>query len=143
MIESHLRQIFTIFFEVHVPVREDEAMIDKILDTARSMATPDRLMSRKVLRLKIEINVGLSIDVDEDDDDYCCYYDADEDSALNSVPDQSLNLGPLPHCVVCLQQFMIGSSATRLPCTHVYHDRCIRDWLKTNGVCPLRRYRIV
>ena len=30
----------------------------------------------------------------------------------------------------------------KLKCEHVYHDNCIKTWLKTSGTCPMCRYNI-
>ncbi|EEF31527.1 conserved hypothetical protein [Ricinus communis] len=81
--EPSRANISDILLEMHVPLHEDEAMLDKILNTASSMATPDRLTGRKVLCLKIKIIVGLSIDIDKDDNNNYYYYDPDDDAALN------------------------------------------------------------
>jgi hypothetical protein len=45
-------------------------------------------------------------------------------------------------CVVCLQDFERGDALRRLPCLHSFHERCIFDWLRVSGVCPLCRHRL-
>lgn len=43
-------------------------------------------------------------------------------------------------CIICMEEFHIGSEVTRMPCSHVYHGECIFKWLKTSHLCPLCRY---
>ncbi|CAK0795715.1 unnamed protein product [Prorocentrum cordatum] len=46
-------------------------------------------------------------------------------------------------CAICLEEFSPGCLAGKLPCTHVFHDRCVRSWLYTGSFlarcrCPMR-----
>lgn len=45
-------------------------------------------------------------------------------------------------CTICLQDIGDGDadSPVRLPCLHVFGDRCIKRWLEEEGTCPLCRY---
>ncbi len=40
-------------------------------------------------------------------------------------------------CVICLEEFQNGDEVITLPCFHLYHKQCIKDWLKKNGSCPI------
>ena len=40
-------------------------------------------------------------------------------------------------CVICLEDFNIGNKICNLPCLHIYHSFCIKNWLKIRGKCPL------
>ena len=40
-------------------------------------------------------------------------------------------------CVICLENFMIGNKICYLPCLHLYHTMCIKNWLKIKEKCPL------
>ncbi|KAK7471677.1 hypothetical protein BaRGS_00035690 [Batillaria attramentaria] len=43
-------------------------------------------------------------------------------------------------CPICLVNFQAGDTLIRLPgCTHVFHDECIRKWLKEAYSCPVCR----
>lgn len=33
-------------------------------------------------------------------------------------------------------------SPIKLKCNHIYHDNCIKTWMKTSGTCPMCRYNI-
>ncbi|KAH7550306.1 hypothetical protein ACOSP7_024447 [Xanthoceras sorbifolium] len=45
-------------------------------------------------------------------------------------------------CVICLEEISVGSEATRMPCSHVYHQDCIVSWLEQSNLCPLCRFQI-
>ena len=40
-------------------------------------------------------------------------------------------------CAICLENFNIGNKVCYLPCLHVYHSFCIKNWLKIKEKCPL------
>ena len=44
-------------------------------------------------------------------------------------------------CAVCLEDFEGGDTRKTLPCLHGFHEGCIDKWLKTNGACPICKYR--
>ncbi|XP_037946031.1 RING finger protein 11-like [Teleopsis dalmanni] len=39
-------------------------------------------------------------------------------------------------CVICMIEFCVNEAVRYLPCMHIYHVRCIDDWLMRNLVCP-------
>lgn len=45
-------------------------------------------------------------------------------------------------CVICMEEMTSGSSVTTLPCTHQFHDDCIRAWLVVNKRCPIDKEAI-
>ncbi len=46
-------------------------------------------------------------------------------------------------CCICLKQFIPSSNTSKLRCSHVYHQRCIIEWLKYQKNCPICRTYIV
>ncbi|KAI8068229.1 hypothetical protein BC940DRAFT_238260 [Gongronella butleri] len=40
-------------------------------------------------------------------------------------------------CSVCKDEFNAAEIVTELPCQHIFHDDCIKPWLKVNGTCPV------
>lgn len=45
-------------------------------------------------------------------------------------------------CVICMEEMVGGSTVTTLPCTHKFHDDCIRSWLLVNKRCPIDKEAI-
>lgn len=41
-------------------------------------------------------------------------------------------------CVICFCGFLRGAAAARLPCGHIFHEACIRQWIQRNPSCPFR-----
>jgi len=44
-------------------------------------------------------------------------------------------------CAICIDEFKSGDKIIPLPCDlrHQYHEKCIKDWLKSNNICPICR----
>jgi hypothetical protein len=40
-------------------------------------------------------------------------------------------------CSICLCDYIIGDTVIILPCIHMYHSKCISEWLKNQDFCPL------
>ncbi|KAI8878114.1 hypothetical protein K501DRAFT_196627 [Backusella circina FSU 941] len=40
-------------------------------------------------------------------------------------------------CAVCKDAFGPEETVLELPCEHIFHDDCIKPWLKLNGTCPV------
>ena len=47
-------------------------------------------------------------------------------------------------CAVCLTEFEKEEEIRELPCDHIFHDTCIRDWFMKakSAVCPLCRNQL-
>lgn len=45
-------------------------------------------------------------------------------------------------CSVCWEDFLLNEDVRQLPCSHVYHDGCIRPWLELHGTCPICRQNL-
>ena len=45
-------------------------------------------------------------------------------------------------CSICLEEFVSGTKAVRLPCLHEFHDKCILTWLLSRPSCPLCRFEM-
>lgn len=46
-------------------------------------------------------------------------------------------------CCICLGDFEENDDAVQLPCEHVFHRQCAREWLLRRNYCPLRCPEIV
>jgi len=50
-----------------------------------------------------------------------------------------------PVCSICLDRFNSGDNVWILPCDerHIFHDNCIKSWLRKNNSCPLCQRNVV
>ena len=45
-------------------------------------------------------------------------------------------------CPVCKDEFPVGQVVLVLPCKHIFHEECIKEWLKRNNTCPVCRFAV-
>ncbi|CAK9005204.1 unnamed protein product [Durusdinium trenchii] len=45
-------------------------------------------------------------------------------------------------CSICLDDFQPGFRATRMLCSHLFCNNCIREWLREANSCPVCRYEL-
>ncbi|XVE85911.1 hypothetical protein DITRI_Ditri17bG0129600 [Diplodiscus trichospermus] len=45
-------------------------------------------------------------------------------------------------CVICLEELKVGSYASQMPCSHMFHSNCIESWLKKKNNCPICRFEM-
>jgi hypothetical protein len=70
-----------------------------------------------------------------------------EDDILSSLPEIELeDLSKLPpekkDCVVCLNKYETKEKVLILPCTHMFHTNCIKDWFKSQNTCPICKFKL-
>jgi hypothetical protein len=46
------------------------------------------------------------------------------------------------NCVICSEDFKSGEKAKLLPCLHLFHKNCIKEWLEIKNVCPLCKFKL-
>ena len=44
-----------------------------------------------------------------------------------------------PHCSICLCDIVKKEKKNILPCKHVFHSSCIKEWRMTHISCPICR----
>ncbi|KAF8035232.1 hypothetical protein BT93_C1298 [Corymbia citriodora subsp. variegata] len=45
-------------------------------------------------------------------------------------------------CCICLEELNGIKKAVEIPCSHLFHCKCIIEWLKYNSSCPLCRCKV-
>ena len=46
-------------------------------------------------------------------------------------------------CSICLEKMDKGNDIVSLDiCDHIYHEKCIREWLNKSRICPLCRSNV-
>ncbi|XP_059067120.1 uncharacterized protein LOC131858127 [Cryptomeria japonica] len=48
-------------------------------------------------------------------------------------------------CSICTEPFQVGDDARQLPCheSHIFHARCLVQWLERRNTCPICRTRLL
>jgi hypothetical protein len=68
------------------------------------------------------------------------------DEQLQEIPKTTITEEQVQNelmCSVCFDDFQPNESeARKLPCDHIFHERCIFPWLKTNASCPVCRTKL-
>jgi E3 ubiquitin-protein ligase RNF115/126 len=69
------------------------------------------------------------------------------DRVIRSLPNVRITADDLideanKECAVCLEEQSIGNYATKLPCGHLYHLHCLKDWLSIHCTCPICRFEL-
>ncbi|KAG0335799.1 hypothetical protein BG004_008310 [Podila humilis] len=70
---------------------------------------------------------------------------ASED-AIESIPRHILtdeDIAANTECSVCKDEFVKEDPCLQLPCKHIFHDECIKPWLKTSATCPTCRFSLL
>ena len=45
-------------------------------------------------------------------------------------------------CVICLENMVNGDEIILTECFHMYHKKCIGDWLKISNICPICDFKL-
>jgi len=56
--------------------------------------------------------------------------------------EQDPNKLEFPECSICLMVVNEGEDTILLPCGHMFHDKCVTQWLKIHNTCPLCRFEL-
>eukprot|EP00516_Mucochytrium_quahogii_P010068 CAMPEP_0203774142 /NCGR_PEP_ID=MMETSP0099_2-20121227/5108_1 /ASSEMBLY_ACC=CAM_ASM_000209 /TAXON_ID=96639 /ORGANISM=" , Strain NY0313808BC1" /LENGTH=316 /DNA_ID=CAMNT_0050672169 /DNA_START=405 /DNA_END=1355 /DNA_ORIENTATION=- len=51
--------------------------------------------------------------------------------------------GPCGSCSVCIEQYTKIDCCIKLPCGHVFHEKCVGRWFVDQHTCPTCRYELV
>ncbi|XP_028788735.1 putative RING-H2 finger protein ATL37 [Neltuma alba] len=55
---------------------------------------------------------------------------------------EGTSVGKYGNCTICFEDFAIDSEVLRLPCSHLFHGKCIINWLQNRNTCPLCRFQM-
>ena len=87
--------------------------------------------------------VSHSSDSEEDNNDIFSGK-TETERILNILPQSTLtaDFHKGQRCVICLEDYTVGACVTTLPCTHVFHPKCIKEWLASHKECPVCKFSI-
>ncbi|CAI5475019.1 unnamed protein product [Closterium sp. Yama58-4] len=67
-------------------------------------------------------------------------------SAVDALPAVAVRLEDVESgascCAVCKEVAEVGEEVVRLPCRHLYHGGCIRQWFAVRNSCPICRFEL-
>lgn len=55
---------------------------------------------------------------------------------LSKIPDEKKD------CVICLTNYELNEKVIILPCTHMFHTDCLKDWFRNQDTCPMCKFKI-
>lgn len=64
------------------------------------------------------------------------------ENRINSIPTVKVTADQARdnlQCAICMDDFKENDDAKRLPCSHHFHEECIKRWLRLHGTCPTCR----
>ena len=69
------------------------------------------------------------------------------DTIVNELPEITIDSvdkldGDKKDCTICLNSFKHGDKALILPCIHIFHTDCIKNWFKTQNTCPNCKFKM-
>ena len=76
---------------------------------------------------------------------YCSLSDQEIEEIMNNLSNKTLSEkmeGEHNNCIICLSDFENGDIISTLPCSHMYHSSCLKDWLKSMNCCPVCKSKI-
>ncbi|XVE56972.1 hypothetical protein DITRI_Ditri04bG0054600 [Diplodiscus trichospermus] len=139
--------------QMHVPFSLHATVTQRVIECARSAANETRNKNRSNIPIVVTL-CPLRISEEEAviSEEYEAFTDAMDlqvfrqkgasrgaIEALNKVKVEGNFRG---QCVICLEEILDGLKAIRMPCSHVYHQDCIINWLQKSNVCPLCRFQM-
>ena len=70
-----------------------------------------------------------------------------DEEILNELPETQIEdaskLDPeKKNCIIYLEDFKNGDKTIILPCIHIFHSECIKNWLKTQNTCPICKFKL-
>ncbi|KAL0483494.1 E3 ubiquitin-protein ligase [Acrasis kona] len=48
-----------------------------------------------------------------------------------------------PECPVCQDDFKQDEQLNKIECNHLFHKKCLREWLERHNTCPMCRHELL
>lgn len=117
--------------------------VEFILKTKKFCAERERARKEQMHQLRVESMNELSLDLTTPKKDATIKKDAltpgtvDENESDDDEPALAAGDEDTFECTICLTEIEDGDQVGVLPCTHIYHVDCLKQWLKRKNACPL------
>ncbi|XVF54277.1 hypothetical protein PTKIN_Ptkin05aG0167900 [Pterospermum kingtungense] len=132
--------------QMQVPFSLHATVMQKIIECARSAVNETHNKNRKNIPIVLTL---CSVRPSEVSDEYEASAFAEvsrlrgaSKGAIESLEKVEVEGNFTVQCVICLEEILDGLKASRMPCSHVYHQDCIFSWLANSNLCPLCRFQM-
>jgi hypothetical protein len=129
-------------FQMDVPQDAFRLVVAKILECACDMDRTYQNLRVLPIRVNLVVTRASEDESDEDDDersDECIESDEAEKSCVEGSETMKIEIEK--NCAICFENFDFNVGVP-MPCMHVFHIKCIRDWLEKGNTCPLCRFKL-
>ncbi|XP_006343135.1 E3 ubiquitin-protein ligase RNF181-like [Solanum tuberosum] len=129
---------------MEVPVHRQPMILRQICTFADRIANETYNRNKKILPMKVYISLPVDYFIEENENSDEEIRPANElvEENLEKVKIEETELGSDFVCVICMEKMEVGSEATKMPCSHVYHENCLMNWLGVKRVCPTCRFEL-
>ena len=87
--------------------------------------------------------LGFTNNIEVEPDTYVSIIDDLPDIKLSSLNQKLIDSSETElQCTICLDNIKPDDFIVNLPCNHLYHKNCIRNWFINNNTCPVCRINI-
>ncbi|KAK4736163.1 hypothetical protein R3W88_010424 [Solanum pinnatisectum] len=127
---------------MEVPVHRQPMILRQICTFADRIANEPYNRNKKILPMKVYISLPVDYFIEENENSNEEIRPANElvEENLEKVKIEETELGSDFVCVICMEKMEVGSEATKMSCSHVYHGNCLMNWLGVKRVCPTCRF---
>ncbi|MCI31881.1 E3 ubiquitin-protein ligase RNF181 [Trifolium medium] len=122
-----------------VPQDAFRLVVAKISECARDMVKTHKNTRILPIRVNLVITRASEDESDEDGSDESIESDEAEKSCVEGSETMKVEIEK--NCAICFENFNFNVGVP-MPCMHVFHIKCIRDWLEKGNTCPLCRFKL-
>ncbi|XVF03380.1 hypothetical protein REPUB_Repub04eG0256000 [Reevesia pubescens] len=157
MIHQVLAPTLTRLASINLPSIFSDIIIHRIIEQGLIKANSTSNRGRKILPLRAEltgslvehvndqtffIRRALAESASEFERNNYGMVPAKESSLKEMLKRVRVETGDDQDCMICLDELNVESYAFRMPCSHTFHDDCIKRWLKQSHYCPICRFEM-
>ena len=151
--ESNRQNKLSIFFNnlsdsISQTFDEIKQEIKSTFDKSKTNKTPNDLISNENNNYRDDNNIDDLLlrfeeeDVNIDNNKNNLFKEDDANEILKYLPNSEIKEEKNKNknnykCVICLYEFKIGDKVCTLPCLHIFHIDCLRNWIIRDTSCPI------
>ena len=117
-------------------IEKDNKNIEKVIENIEKRIEDLRARIENIFLRNTFINLDC-----QEDNNYDNEY-LNDDLEEIEVDEESSKKLDNKDCLICLEKFLIKDKICYLPCNHLFHSICIKNWIKIKKECPLCKISI-